>query len=263
MSHPPVIGTYENREIVGIAPIVPQTPFERELLERIGEPCVNDLPISHFIPYNHFFTLVNSKCLYMSRSDRQDKDFEDSSLTDENIHHPAPMDQVIHGHFGPTVFDGEAAHADQLGHRQRVCLHCWRLDWERNHRMWMIYGGSGRGVMIQSTSHRLWRSVSPRTGMEKKLGRVVYFPPGTSIPTFFPGLAFWAKRECFYEDKEVRLALTVSEHLFDPSAEAQNVVIDLRELCVGIVCGPSLSEDEVAQVKQAVHSFSTIKVELE
>lgn len=93
------------------------------------------------------------------------------------------------------------------------------------------------------------------------LRQVVYFPLGTPLPTFFPDLAVWAKKEGFKEDSEVRLALKIPEHLFDASVDVEKPAIDLRGLCVGIVCGPSLSREEINNVHQVVRTFSDIEIE--
>jgi len=239
---------------VAVVPLRPDSA-DSEFIENLFLVRFQDIPILHYIPFQHFLTLVRESRLHLNRLDTYPDGFE-ALYPEANRHSAGHMT----GHFYaalPAHRDTDAMFTSQQIHRRYCYIHCWFEGSGDDAAMWQEYGDAGAGVCVCSSTGLLQRSVKIQPEhLHFDLGRCSYRDEHEPIPELFSISPAFRKRRLFHTEQEIRLLGQIrTEHLPQDSegflAEApdhQKLPIDASVLIRHVITGPRMPPENVGTV---------------
>lgn len=144
--------------------------------------------------------------------------------------------------------------------RRLTKVSCWHRASYESDAMWQLYAESRKGVAIRTTAERIRDAakpfrLKPEFGNEDLwAGNVNYVDLLKERLRVGELDRFWYKHMAFSWEREFRLAVSVrsaEEFGVQVPEHGVHVEFDVAQLVDGIYLGPSLSKDEIAEVRAA------------
>jgi len=188
-----------------------------------------DAKIWKFLDFTKFISLLETRSLYFSRSDKLPDPHEGVYGKFGKIHRP-----VIGNAVNP---ERQKLYDNYKKIRQSVFLNCWHENEHESAAMWDLYLKSNEGIAIQSTFKKLTGcfGVSGRPNIH--IGRVKYLDyQKENLPTGNDLRLFMHKRKSFEHENEIR-ALIHDEN--DSEKNGIFVPVDVPALIEKIYVAPT------------------------
>lgn len=196
--------------------------------------------IWRYMNFTKFVSLLETKKLYLSRSDKFEDPFE-GSWPKLNVEHrldglPLPQEQIM------KINKLLSSSSQKM--LEHIYINCWHMNTCESDAMWRIYVHGNEGVAIQTTINQLKESITDKTNVY--IGRVKYidykhdFIPIYNQSNIFD--PFLYKRNSFSHENEVRVvALGNIERLANGEGEellGVNIDIEPSVLIQNIYVAP-------------------------
>ena len=189
------------------------------------------LHIWRYIDLTKLLSLLETKTLYFSRSDKLNDPFEGSitkpALEEMKKEVPLPAQKVFHSF------------------KEKAFLNCWHLSEYESEAMWKLYSYSNLGIAIKSSVGRLIKSFTIEERYDIYIGEVNYLDYEKDFFNYGNIFCyFFNKRKSFEHEKEIRAL--VSHAIKNPKRKANesydgfgvNIKVDLNELIENIYVSP-------------------------
>jgi len=168
-----------------------------------------------YMDFTKFVSLLDSRCLHFTRTDKFDDPFEGSwPRTNVELRQKLPVDipqEKQAGYIQSTSTIGPLSER----YRRFVFLNCWHINEYESAAMWTLYLKNDVGVAVQSTYSRLREAFTGRDAVY--LGPVRYIDYNRDIidmPYGYDTLrAYMHKRKSFEHEREIRAVVTKEERV--------------------------------------------------
>ena len=217
--------------------------------------------------FTKFVSLINSRQLYFTRSDKFDDPFE-GSLPRMNVEDRQSFFNSDESQGDPNIIGRFRKKLTEY-----IAINCWHMNEYESAAMWKLYLKSDEGIAIQSTYSRLRQSLIDNEAIY--LGMVKYIDYETeliinNINSYSP---FAYKRLSFEHEKEVRavierlpkgdMGIDMSQTTIEHGVK---VKVDLELLIDNIYIAPSapswLSDLVKAVVNKYEYNFKVVQSDL-
>ena len=249
-------------QIIAAAPMRP-TDLDRQIMANMMRPSSEDIPLCHFIPVQHFKTLLASRSVSLCRCDKF-KDVADGLLPPPNRDEESPTMTRLYDELGSKAIDTEGRtiiferdpseeYQQQEIARTITYVHCWFNGESTDKVMWHEYGDESNGVCIESSSRSLLRAVAqPSTVAQLVCGEVTYSDGSQPIATAISYAPFFHKHEQYAQEREVRLVAYLAHDpdtlQFDNTAERLAIRVDLSMLVHRVVIGAQVDRETEIEI---------------
>lgn len=216
-------------------------------------PCMERLPLMHYMRADHFCSVLKSECLHLNRSIRSEMDTEDALLPIDGRNTPTVL-EPLGDHPGSTINHSISDFEHNNFDRPYSYQHCWTCSIREDFWMWTVYGHAAQGVCILSDSFRLDGAIHADSIIDVKIVGGTYWKKGQDIPRFIPSVGSSAKRaDGFEAEKEVRVTATVCpKHRPIEPAPFILLRIDPAQMIRGLILGPQISTTNKETVRKAL-----------
>jgi len=245
-------------QIIAAAPMRP-TALDSQIMANMMRPSSEDIPLCHFIPVQHFKTLLASRSVSLCRCDKF-KDVADGLLPPPNQDEESPTMTRLYDELGSKAIDtggrrivferdpSEECQQQEIA-RTITYVHCWFSGKSTDKVMWHEYGDESNAVCIESSSLSLLRAVAqPSTVEQLVCGKVSYSDGSQPIATAISYAPFFHKHERYAEEREVRLVAYLAPdpdtQQFDNTAERLAIPVDLSMLVHRVIVGSQVTETQ-------------------
>ncbi|NQU39168.1 MAG: DUF2971 domain-containing protein [Lentisphaerae bacterium] len=257
-------------QILAAAPMRP-TALDRQIMANMRRPSSEDIPLCHFIPAQHFKTLLTSRSVYLCRCDKF-KDVADGLLPSPNRDEESPTMTRLYDELGSKAIDAQgrtiiferdpgAEYQQQEIARTITYVHCWFSGDSTDRAMWHEYGDESGGVCIESSSRALLGAIAqPSTVAQLVCGEVTYSDGSQPIATAVSYAPFLHKHERYAKEREVRLVAYLAHNpdtlQFDNTSERLAIPVDLPKLMHRVVVGGQVDRDTEIEITGLVAAFA-------
>lgn len=218
---------------------------------------MDDETIWRYMDFTKFVDLLSTKTLYFCRADRFDDPFEGSVPT---RHHEKRIRELTKKYPG---FEQELSLYARAGEnfRRFVFISCWHRNEFESAALWKLYLKSNEGIAIQSSRHRLSRSVSNSrvpvwTVPVQYIDFVADDPP---VPTRWAPFRY--KRKSFEHERELRAMVfadgtaRTKRLAASPAADGLRVKTDLKVLIESVYVSPTAPKWFARLVEDVARTF--------
>jgi hypothetical protein len=188
----------------------------------------NDSVLWRYMDFTKYVNMLDSSCLFFSRSDLFDDKFEGAKGLVKNIekwneHYISFFKEAIKnppkGYTCDKTTDEVNQEANDLleqmksggiNQRKRAFINCWHENEFESEAMWHLYSNYlENAIAIKSTYKKLYESLGKNTAVQ--IGKVKYI----DFTKYYAGIndCFWYKRKSFEHEREVR-AITYCDKNF-------------------------------------------------
>jgi len=244
-------------QILAAAPMRP-TDLDRQIMANMMRPSSEDVPLCHFIPVQHFKTLLASGSVSLCRCDKFE-DVADGLLPFPNRDEESPTMTRLYDELGNNAIDSggrtiifkrdpSEEYQQQEIARTITYVHCWFSGESTDKVMWHEYGDESNGVCIESSSRSLLGAITqPTTVAQLVCGKVTYSDGSQPLATAISYAPFFHKHEQYAKEREVRLVAYLAHDpdtlQFDNTAERLAVPVDLSLLVHRVVIGAQVDRE--------------------
>ena len=252
-------------------------------MEKLVRPELQSLgayrrPILRYLEAWKFHSLVSHRAVWFSRLGGLDDEFEGRMPTPTKhglqAEHRKWESTFPVAEYGPQI--REAADRNEQDGCAVLAVNCWFADAAESEQMWQRYGGSPKGVAIQSSCDRLVRGMAHQEYAQIGLVRYVDFDQEDMGP-YLGNQAMeraFLKRPEFRAERELRIATMnlvapgclnpdgtppsarqrSGPGMYDPTRLGFFVRADLATLIRSVRLAPGASESFASEVREAVGS---------
>jgi hypothetical protein len=228
-------------------------PFETRFLRNMFFAQQEDLALLHFIPRNHFLTLLRTSQIMFRRLDAFTDDDREGCMPSANVAHQGEMISAIYSGLNIQVNLGEKAASLEVK-RQFSYIHCWYCGDTPTNNMWEKYSNDGTGVCIRSSTTQILQSLQVPDSLSLHCGRPTYSDDATAIPVVHSSAPAFRKQPKFNDECEFRL-LVIDKNPVDESGvvvrgpEMRPVPVSLSALISEVIIGPKCASDDGAAIE--------------
>lgn len=187
-----------------------------------------ELKIWHYMDFSKFIYLLENESLYFRRIDKLDDKFEG-----HYSYNDLQKEIELYESFGQDQSKAEyfaEKHMDTIKERKYCTwINCWHINEEESYAMWKIYSGNNKGVAIQSTIDRLYKSKNEDNIDSFYLGKVVYgnhFKDNTPEQLF--GTVLFKNNPYIYEN-ELRAIIKRNKFVLNGENMIYHNIHEIRE----------------------------------
>jgi len=206
-----------------------------------------DTKIWRYLDFTKFLSLLDTKSLFLSRSDMFNDSFEGAITAKTQT-----AREETYRRISSENFDEGIEQHNQLMERLRYYTHinCWHINENESDAMWKIYVKHGNGIAIQSTYKRLESVLSNNNDIRiKKVNYIDHdsdtIPEIIGAQTFNYLSPYLHKKNSFRHEQELRVIIQD----FDPKTLFEtekgelgiNISINLSDLIEKIYVSPLAS----------------------
>jgi len=247
------------------------TALDRQIMANMRWPSSEDIPLCHFIPVQHFKTLLTSQSVYLCRCD-EFKDVADGLLPSPNREEESLTMTRLYDELESKAIDAQgrtiiferdpgAEYEQQELARTITYVHCWFGGESTDKAMWHEYGDRSGGVCIESSSLSLIRALAqPSTVDQLVCGEVTYSDGSQPIATAISYAPFFHKHERYAKEREVRLVAYLAQDpdtlQIDNASERLAIPVDLPKLIHRVVLGTRIDRDTEIEITGLVAAFA-------
>ena len=257
-------------QILAAAPMRPTT-LDRQIMANMRRPSSEDIPLCHFIPVQHFKTLLASRSVHLCRCDKF-IDVADGLLPPPNRNEESPTMTSLYDELGSKATDTQgrtiiferdpgAEYRQQELARTITYVHCWFNGASTETAMWHEYGDENGGVCIESSSRSLLQALAPPSKVAQLVcGEVTYSDCSQPIATAVSYAPFFHKHERYAKEREVRLVAYLAHDTdtlqIDNTSERLAIPVDLPKLIHRVVLGTRIDRDTEIEITGLVAAFA-------
>jgi len=257
-------------QIVAAATMRP-TALDRQIIANMRRPSSDEIPLCHFIPAQHFKTLLTSRSVHLCRCDKF-IDVADGLLPAPNRNEESPTMTRLYDELGREATDTQgrtiiferdpsAEYRQQQLARTITYVHCWFNGESTDTAMWHEYGDEGGGVCIESSSRSLLQALAPPSKVAQLVcGEVTYSDGSQPIATAVSYAPFFHKHERYAKEREVRLVAYLAHDpdtlQFDNTSARLAIPVDLPKLIHRVFVGGRVDRETGTEITGLVAAFA-------